>query len=172
MKKFNRWKNKGIARLSSSFQKFAKYLIASYAPFKSIDIPWAQLVKPLSSLKIALVTTAGIHHQYQKPFDMHDPSGDPSFRKIDPKTIEKDFKITHDYYDHRDADKDLNIVFPVTRLKEMAAAGIIGSVAEQHYSFMGHITGSHIEELIEKSAPETAASFLHNHVDAVLLTPC
>lgn len=31
----------------------------------------------------------------------------------------------------------------------MAAAEIIGSVAEHHYSFMGHITGSHIEELVD-----------------------
>ena len=171
MSVFTRFKNRLISIASSYSAALSKQLISSYAPRECIDIPWTQLTKPLSALNIALVTTTGIHHRYQKPFDMHDPSGDPSFRKIDPKTIEKDFKITHDYYDHRDADKDLNIVFPVTRLKEMAAAGIIGSVAERHYSFMGHITGSHIEELIEKSALETAASFLHNHVDAVLLTP-
>jgi D-proline reductase (dithiol) PrdB len=156
---------------SSYSPAFSKQLISSYAPLEFIDIPWTRVTKPLSALKIALVTTAGIHHRHQKPFDMHDASGDPTFRRIDTKTIEEDFRITHDYYDHRDADKDLNIVFPVTRLKEMAAAGIIGSVAERHYSFMGHITNSHIEELIEKSAPETAASFLHHHVDAVLLTP-
>jgi D-proline reductase (dithiol) PrdB len=102
---------------------------------------------------------------------MDDPAGDHTFRIIDSKTIEEDFLITHDYYDHRDADKDLNIVFPVTRLKEMAVAKIIGSVAEHHYSFMGHITGSHIEELIEKSAPAATADLLQHSVDAVLLTP-
>ncbi|MCG6911678.1 MAG: hypothetical protein LJE94_16370 [Deltaproteobacteria bacterium] len=68
---------------------------------------------------------------------------DPTFRIIDSKTIEENFLITHDYYDHRDADKDLNIVFPVTRVREMAAAKVIGSIAEHHYSFMGHITGPH-----------------------------
>lgn len=171
MSVFSRFKNKLISIATSYSTTLSKQLISSYAPLAFIDIPWTQVKKPLSALKIALVTTAGIHHQYQKPFDMHDPSGDPSFRKIDPKTIEKDFKITHDYYDHRDADKDLNIVFPVTRLKEMAAAGIIGSVAERHYSFMGHITGSHIEELIKKSAPTAAADLLQHNVDAVLLTP-
>jgi hypothetical protein len=55
---------------------------------------------------------------------------------------------------------DLNIIFPVTRLKEMAGAGIIGSVAKQHFSFMGHITGLHLDELIEKNAPKIAVSFI------------
>ncbi len=53
----------------------------------------------------------------------------------------------------------------------MAAAGIIGSVAKQYFSFMGHITGSHLDELIENNAPEVAASFIQDHVDAVLLRP-
>lgn len=171
MKKLNRLKNQGIARLSSSFPAFAKHLIASYSPIESADIPWTPVTKPLSASKIALVTTAGIHHGHQKPFNMSDPTGDPTFRIIDTETIEEDYMITHDYYDHRDADIDLNIIFPVTRLKEMAAAGIIGSVAERHFSFMGHITDSHIEKLIEKSAPEVAAGFLQDHVDVVLLTP-
>ena len=29
-----------------------------------------------------------------------------------------DLKITHNYYDHKDADSDINIVFPVDRLRE------------------------------------------------------
>lgn len=171
MKKFNRWKNKGIARLSSSFPTFAKYLIASYAPLKSIDIPWTPFVKPLSESKIALVTTAGIHHNHQKPFNMDDPTGDPTFRIIEKETIEKDYVITHDYYDHRDADKDLNVVFPITRLKELTTSGIIGSVANRHYSFMGHITDTHLEKLINNTAPAVAARFAEDRVDAVLLTP-
>ena len=125
----------------------------------------------MSASKAALVTKAGIRHQYQKPFNMDDPAGDPTFRMINTKTIEEDYTITHDYYDHRDADKDLNIVFPIARLKEMAIAGIIGSVAERNFSFMGHIIGPHIEELIKKWAPEVATGLLQNNVDTVLLTP-
>ena len=135
MKNINRIKNKFIARLASSFPALAKHLIASYTPLESADIPWMPVKKKLSKSKIALVTTAGIHHGYQKPFNMDDPTGDASFRIIDTKTIERDYVITHDYYDHRDADKDLNIIFPLTRLKEMAGVRIIGSVAKQHFSF-------------------------------------
>ena len=87
------------------------------------------------------------------------------------KIIEEDYVITHDYYDHRDAEKDLNIVFPVTRLKEMAADRIVGSAADHHVSFMGHIKGGHLETLLEKYAPEVAARFVQDRVDAVFLTP-
>ena len=102
---------------------------------------------------------------------MDDSAGDPSYRILDTNILEEDYIITHDYYNHRDADKDLNIIFPITRLKEMANAGIVGSVAEYHFGFMGHITDSHIHNLIEKTAPEVAANLMKNHVDAVLLTP-
>jgi D-proline reductase (dithiol) PrdB len=171
MKKLNQLKNIGIARLASLIPVFADLLTASYTPPESGDIPWTPVKKPLHESKIALVTTAGIHHVDQKPFNMRDPAGDPTYHMIDMKIIEEDYVITHDYYDHRDAEKDLNIVFPVTRLKEMAADGIVGSVARHHFSFMGHTKGSHLDDLLENYAPQVAARFVQDHVDAVLLTP-
>ena len=171
MLKLYRLKNRGIARLANSFPVIAKYLEDSFSPLESEDVPWAPIKKALGQSKIALVTTAGIHHGYQKPFNMSDSTGDSSYRILDTNTLEEDYIITHDYYDHRDADKDFNIILPIARLKEMASDGIIGSVAERHFSFMGHITGSHIHNLIDKTAPEVAASLVQDRADAVLLTP-
>ena len=171
MNKLNRLKNKSIARLAGSIPAVAKYLTASYTPQTSEDIPWSPIKKPLAESKIALVTTAGVHHTHQEPFDMHDPTGDPTYRIIDAQTIEDDYLITHDYYDHRDADKDLNIVFPVTRLKEMAAGGTVGSIARHHFSFTGHIKDSHLDNLLDTHAPQVANRLIHDQVDAVLLTP-
>jgi D-proline reductase (dithiol) PrdB len=171
MNKLNRLKNRVISRFASSIPVFAKYLTASYTPQRSEDIPWSPIKKPLTESKIALVTTAGVHHTHQEPFDMNDPAGDPTYRIIDAQTIEDDYLITHDYYDHRDADKDLNIVFPFTRLKEMAAEGIVGSVARHHFSFMGHIKDSHLDHLLETHAPQVANRLVEDRVDAVLLTP-
>ena len=171
MLKLNRLKNRGIARLANSFPVIAKHLEDSFAPLESEDIPWAPIKKALGQSKIALVTTSGIHHGYQKPFNMDDSTGDSSYRILDTNTLEEDYMITHDYYDHRDADKDFNIILPIARLKEMVSAGIIGGVAERHFSFMGHITDSHIHNLIDKTAPEVAASLVQDHADAVLLTP-
>lgn len=171
MTKWYRFKNKFNARLAKKFPTVANRLIASYQPMESTGIPWAPVKKQLHELQIAIVTTAGLHHDNQTPFNMHDPMGDPTYRIIDTRTIEADYVITHDYYDHRDADKDLNTIFPITRLTEMADAGVIGGVAAQHFSFMGHIMAINLDTLIKTTAPEVAAVIRQNQVDAVILTP-
>jgi len=38
-------------------------------------------------------------------------------------------------YDHRYASRDLNLIFPLERLLELEAAGVIGRVADVHYGF-------------------------------------
>jgi len=86
-------------------------------------------------------------------------------------SIADDYTITHDYYDHRDADRDLNIVFPITRLKEMQRAGYIGSVSDMHFSFMGHIDGHHVGTLVNRTAPQVVRILKDLKVDVVLLTP-
>lgn len=171
MKNIRRLKNKSIARLANRFPAVTSHLIASYKPIESADIPWTAVTKSLAESQVAIVTTAGVHHAHQTPFNMHDQMGDPTYRIIDTQRIEDDYVITHDYYDHRDADKDLNIVFPVTRLKEMVDAGIIGAIAPQHFSFMGHISALNLDKLINAGAPEVAAAIKKNKVDAVILTP-
>jgi D-proline reductase (dithiol) PrdB len=166
-----RLKNILTARLAGRWPALADRLAALYRPLSSKNVPWAPVQKKLAESTIAIVTTAGVHHRHQEPFDMNDPDGDPSCRILDPATIESDYKITHDYYDHRDADRDINIVFPIGRLREMKSSGFIGGISKRHFSFMGHITGRHIPDLIEKQAPRIAEMILEDRVDAVLLTP-
>jgi D-proline reductase (dithiol) PrdB len=163
--------HQGMARLASKWPYLSDRLTRSFAPLECEEIPWAEVSKPLNQSKIAVVTTAGLHHRSQEKFDMCDPHGDPSFRVLDTATIEKDCTITHDYYDHRDAELDLNVVFPIARLKEMQASGFIGALAERHFSFMGHIEGPHIDTLVGETAPRVAAMLNQDRVDAVLLTP-
>ena len=40
-------------------------------------------------------------------------------------------------FDRTGFQQDLNVVFPIDRLRELAADGTIGSVARYHYAFMG-----------------------------------
>jgi len=163
--------HRGMARLASNWPYLSDRLTRSFAPLEFEEIPWAEVSKTLNQSKIAVVTTTGLHHRSQEKFDMNDPHGDPSFRVLDTANIEQDYTITHDYYDHRDAERDLNVVFPITRLKEMQACGLIGALAARHYSFMGHIDGPHIATLVNKTAPQVAAMLVQERVDAVLLTP-
>jgi len=163
--------HQGLARLASRWPALSDRLVASFSPVESTTVPWCAVKKPLEQSKVALVTTAGIHHKDQHPFDMTDPMGDPTFRIVDAQSIAADYKITHDYYDHRDADRDLNIVFPITRLKEMQTAGRIGAVSDMHFSFMGHIDGRHVATLVNRTAPQVVRILKDLQVDIVLLTP-
>lgn len=166
-----RLKNQLIAKLFTRFPAIVERWVRKAAPWKVEGIPWTPLTKPIKDCKIAIVTTAGVHLKNQKPFDMKDTNGDPTYRDIPLNTSKEQLIITHDYYDHRDADKDINIVFPIDRLKELKDAGEIGGIAEINYGFMGHIDGGHIYTLINETAPGVAEKLRTQNVDAVLLTP-
>lgn len=168
---YTRIKNKVVAKIITRFPTLGKRLVDSYTPWESEDIPWTPVTKPLHQSRVALITTAGVHHKAQTPFDMQDPDGDPTYREISAGTSLSDLMITHDYYDHADADKDMNIVFPLDRLNEFQQEKMIGRVADLHYSFMGHIDGPHISTLITQSAPEIARKLKAGGTDIALLTP-
>lgn len=164
-------RNRTVAKVLTRFPSLAKRVVDSYDPMEFDNVPWTPVTKLLDKSRIAIVTTAGVHHKYQTPFDMNDPDGDPSFMEIAITGEVSDLMITHDYYDHSDADRDINIVFPIERLKEFEAEGIIGKLAERHYGFMGHIQGRHVQSLIDHYAPEVARRLKRDKVDFVLLTP-
>lgn len=171
MSAFSRFKNKALAKLATGHTSFGKILTESFSPIETEGVPWTPVSKSLAESRVAVVTTAGVHSKQHVPFDMEDGQGDPSFRVIEVTRSIKDLMITHDYYDHSDADKDINIVFPIERLWELEKEGVIGKVAEKHYGFMGHILGSHILTLVNRSAPEVARRLKGDKVDVVLLTP-
>lgn len=138
---------------------------------ESTTIPWTPMPRPVRESVIALVTTAGVHLRSDAPFDMIDPDGDPSFRVVPVQTPRDQVKITHKYYDHSAADRDLNVVVPLDRLQELVSAGRVGAVAPRIYSFMGHIDGAHVRTLMETTAPEVARRLRGDGAEAVVLTP-
>ena len=133
--------------------------------------PWATPADDILQGPISLVATAGVHLIGQPPFDMDDPEGDTSYREIPSSTPAGALTITHNYYDHRDADADINVVFPLERLQDLAAEGFIGKIARRHFSFMGHILGSRLERLVGGTARAVAAEMKRDKVRAVVLTP-
>lgn len=173
-----RLKNKLLAKIltkhPSLVEKFTEKIGKDGDPLLGVDlstVPWTPVTKPLASSKIAIVTTSGVHLKAQPPFDMEDPNGDPTFRALPTDTPLDKYKITHDYYDHTDADKDINIVFPVERMAELVADGVIGELAPRNFSFMGHIDGPYIGVLMVATAREVALKLNEDGVDIALLTP-
>ncbi|MFZ1767600.1 MAG: glycine/sarcosine/betaine reductase selenoprotein B family protein, partial [Caldilinea sp.] len=134
-------------------------------------IPFARLRKPLSTARGVLMTTGGVHLIEQMPFDMETPQGDATYREIPVNATPAQLTITHNYYDHRDADADLNVIFPLTHLQELARQKVIGALAPRHYGFMGHIDGELVTTLTQHTAPEVAAKLRDDGVDFALLTP-
>ena len=116
-----------------------------------------------ASRRVAVVSSAAVSRRGEKPF---------SWLARDYRVIprqERDLVMTHVAveYDRSGWQQDLNVILPLDRLEEMAAAGEIGSVAEEHYSFMGAADPRDMEP----SAREVAARMKQDGVDTVLLVP-
>ncbi|MBF0287678.1 MAG: hypothetical protein HQM14_07650 [SAR324 cluster bacterium] len=142
--------------------------------FKTVEserIPWVPLSKPLAQCKVALITTGGVHLRTDYPFDMEDTSGDPSYRKIPSNISPSELMITHDYYNHQDADQDINLVFPIDVLRQYQQKNRIGPSTEFFYGFMGHIEEPHLSTLIEHTAKEVTAQLKEQEADIVFLVP-
>jgi D-proline reductase (dithiol) PrdB len=164
------FKNRILARIYTAFPALAAAWGKSLAMNRDA-IPWTEAKKPLREATLALVTTGGIHLKTDRPFDMSDPDGDPSYREI-PVAIPADLlTITHDYYDHRDADRDPELVFPARCLEELVARGALDALHPVAYGLMGHIEGPHIATLRERTAPEIARRLATANVDYALLVP-
>jgi D-proline reductase (dithiol) PrdB len=95
--------------------------------------------------------------------------GDASYRLIPGDLDMNQVVMSHisTNFDRSGFQQDANVVLPIERLRELAAAGKIGSVADYHYSFMGATdpymmapTVKHLASLLKK-----------DNVDAILLAP-
>ena len=114
----------------------------------------AHRVKPLAECRVALVSSAGLVAPGQEPYDYEVKGGDWSWRSI-PGDIDVRSLTEHhrsDSWDHTGIEADRNMGMPLDRLRELAAAGVIGEVAPRHISVMGSITAP--GRFIRKTVPE------------------
>ncbi|MCH9674652.1 MAG: glycine/betaine/sarcosine/D-proline family reductase selenoprotein B [Gammaproteobacteria bacterium] len=151
-----------MVRLTDLADYEAKHLLDKPCPKLQ---PQAWVVPPtLSEARVALITTAGIHNRESREFEL----ADSSYRVIAEDAT--DLLMTHASvnFDRSGFQEDINVVFPLDRLRELADGGQIGSVAEYHYSFMGAGLEPHA---YEQSANDVAALLKRDAVDLVLLTP-
>lgn len=124
------------------------------------------LQRPLSQSRVAIVTTAALRLASQPKFI----GGDQSFRVLPATTDGLILGQISPNFDRAGFIQDPNVVFPIDRLREMAAEGVIGSVAPQHISFLG-AQGESLSTIQMDSGPAAARLLLDDAVDLVLLTP-
>ena len=133
------------------------------------DIPWTEYTGDPSKETIALVTSGGFYLKDSQPtFDTVSIHGDTSYREI-PKTVrQEELGIAHKHYDHSLAEEDMNIVFPIDRLNELEKEGVIGKVADIHYSF------SYVNDavtLVEEVVPGFISKVKAAGVDILFMVP-
>lgn len=126
---------------------------------------WTPVTKDLDQMVVALVTAAGVHEKKDPRFDL---AGDFSFREIRDTTPSSDLMVSHGGYDNGDVNKDVNCMFPIDRLHELAKEGFIKSVAPVHIGFMGG--GGNQEKFEKETGPAIAQLLKDEGVDAVLMT--
>ena len=122
--------------------------------------------KPLSESTVAIVTSAALH----TPDDDAFTNADTSYRVID--RARRDLVMGHwsPNFDHTGIVLDLNVVYPIDRLEELAERGVIGAVAPRHLSFAGNQPDD-VATIRLDSGPRAAAAVKADGVDVVLLTP-
>ena len=121
--------------------------------------------KLLTERRVVLISTAGLHRRGDCPFQ----PGDGSYRVIPAETPASELLMSHISvnFDRTGFQQDLNVVFPLDRLRELHAEGLIGSMSAVHYSFMGAF-----DPLVaDQHAQHLAGLLKRDRVDAAILIP-
>jgi len=120
---------------------------------------------PLAERRVAIVSSAALIRRGEAPF----PFGSPEVRFL-PATLPADeILVSHVSinFDRSGFQRDANTVYPLGRLREMAADGVIGGIAETHYTVMGSTDPATMQD----AADQISGQLRQERIDAVLLSP-
>lgn len=126
---------------------------------------WTPVTSGVEGLTVALVTAAGVHAKSQKRFNL---SGDSTWREISNDVPSSELMVSHGGYDNSDVNKDINCMFPIDRINELAVAGFIKAVSPIHAGFMGG--GGDQKKMSETIGPEIGRRVKEAGANAVIMT--
>ena len=129
--------------------------------------PFTRPATALPGCRLAIVTTAGLHRRGDRPFG----PGEQTFRILPANAPAADIVQSHTSlgFDRVPTMRDLNISFPVDRLRELVARGEVGGSAPHHYSFMG--AQRELKRIQEETGPEVGRRLRDEGVQVALITP-
>lgn len=152
-----------MARISDFEGDWAQHFLDM--PMPSYDsTPWVQ-PPPLAESRVTIISTAGIHRRSDPEFEL-----DAADYRLIPGDIQAaDLVMSHVSvnFDRSGFQQDINVLFPVERLRDLAEVGEIGSVAAWHYAFMGATDPT----ALEASARQVAELLVRDGVTTALLVP-
>ncbi|MGE0769213.1 MAG: glycine/sarcosine/betaine reductase selenoprotein B family protein [Hyphomicrobiaceae bacterium] len=120
---------------------------------------------PLSRRRLAIVSSAALVERSEPPF----MPGSAEYRALPATLPPSVIRMSHVSinFDRTGFQRDINVVYPVDRLRELTADGTIGSVADTHYSVMGSTDPATMDETVDA----LVGRFREDRVDAVLFLP-
>jgi len=128
-------------------------------------VPYTPVTSKLAELTVALVSSSGVYMEGQEPYGAE---GDDSYRVIPADATPAQLRFKHGHYDTSEAERDANVVFPLERLRELAAEGFIKRVSNKHIGCKGF--SKDLKAQYERMAPAVAAEIERSQADAVVLT--
>ena len=162
-----------LTSLEEQWEAYNSRSLVSHHPHfvaaRNTTVAFARPSKPLQTLRVALVSSGGVYLSAAPPFDLQSHTGDDTIRWIPGDVSTTDLRFAHDHYDHTDADEDPNCMFPLDRLRELAAEGAIGSVAQWHVGLMGFIPNP--SRFLAEGVPAIIDRLQEDCVDAVVMSP-
>ena len=137
---------------------------------KREHVPLAHARKPLEQSHVTLISSCGVHLKSDLPMDVCHPFGDFGFRRVPSQAKQDDLIIHQLKYPHDDADLDINVIFPIERLQDLASEGMIGGLTENLFSFIGYNMDP---ERFERTLAADIARAVceEEHADIALLAP-
>jgi hypothetical protein len=139
--------------------------------------PFATPDRPLAEMAVTIIGAGGVYVHGDDPLDgetqddatarieeyLREP---PTLSRIPGETPADQIGVRHPGYDVRGARRDINAVFPIDTLRDLAAESVVGGIADTHYGFVGACSQL---ELRNEIAPQWAEQLRADEVDVCLL---
>jgi D-proline reductase (dithiol) PrdB len=152
-----------MARLEDIPQPTRDAVVA--APCPTFDTQPFVLGPPLARRRLAIVSSAALIRRGDQPFHF----GSAECRFLPASMPAGDILMSHVSinFDRAGFQRDLNVVYPIDRLRELVAEGMIGGMAETHFTVMGSTDPAGMTE----TADQIAGQLRQERIDSVLLSP-
>lgn len=147
------------------------------------DGPFKQLAKPVSEMRIGLLTSTGhfLAGDDPEPFGVKNMTQEeatqrisdflkhtPALSKIPLDTPNEQLRVRHGGYDIRGVLADRNVALPLDRMRELEEEGVVGTAVSPAYSFVGAAAQHRMQK---QSIPKWIDLFKSQNIDGALLIP-
>lgn len=144
-----------------------------HAEFRFVERRPVPFVRPRaapSELRVALVTSAGLHLRGDARFRaLEERLGDAGLRRIPHAAPPEALDLAAPYLDTKFLPHDLEVALPRGALQRLVARGVLGGVAAHHYSFCGGVLEPYPR--LAASADELLRGLCDDGADAALFLP-